>query len=123
MRFAKATLALALVLIGIMASGSALAHGGHHHHGHHHRSHVHFGFFVGAPAFWYYPPAYYYYPPVVAVPYSPPVYIERGDTRAAPEQSQGYWYYCPEARAYYPYVQQCAGGWQRVVPQPPPPGG
>jgi hypothetical protein len=29
------------------------------------------------------------------------------------------WFYCPEAGAYYPYVQQCPGGWQQVAPQPP----
>lgn len=122
MRFAKATWLLALLLAGIMASEAALAHGPRHHA----RSRVHFGVFIGAPAFWYYPPPYYYYPPayyyppVVAAPASPPVYIERGDARPAPEQAQGYWYYCPEAKAYYPYVKQCAGGWQRVAPQPPP---
>lgn len=31
----------------------------------------------------------------------------------------GYWYYCAESRVYYPYVNQCPGGWQRVSPQPP----
>lgn len=51
----------------------------------------------------YYPPA----PPVAAAPAGPP---------------QDYWYFCREANAYYPYVQQCAGGWQQVVPQPPTPG-
>ncbi|HEX2566405.1 MAG TPA: hypothetical protein VHL85_06070 [Burkholderiales bacterium] len=48
----------------------------------------HFG---GAPLLFYYPPP-------------------------AP-QSQD-WFYCPSAGAYYPYVKQCAGGWQRVLPQP-----
>ncbi len=123
MRLTKTMLALAVVLAGIMASGSALAHhGGRFHHG----SRAHFGVFIGAPAFWYYPPPYYYYPPayyyppVIAAPVSPPAYIERGDANAPQEQPQGYWYYCPEAKAYYPYVKQCAGGWQRVAPQPPP---
>jgi hypothetical protein len=27
-----------------------------------------------------------------------------------------YWYYCADAQAYYPYVQQCPGGWLTVVP-------
>lgn len=120
MRFAKAA-GLAMFLVATLASTSVLAHGGHHH-----RSRVHFGVFVGAPAFWHYPHPYYYYPPayyyppVVVTPASPPVYVERGDASTAPEQSQGSWYYCPEARAYYPYVKQCAGGWQRVPSQPPP---
>lgn len=110
---------LALLLVAILASTAALAHGGGHY-----RSRAHFGVFIGAPAYWYHPAPYYYYPPayyyppVVAAPASPPVYIERGNASSPPEQSQGYWYYCPEARAYYPYVKQCAGGWQRVPSQP-----
>ncbi len=115
MKSVKTALALFLILFGAVASGSALAHGGHHH-----RSRVGVGVFIGAPAFWYYPPPYYYYPPVVAVPSSPPVYIERGDPQPAPEQARSYWYYCPDSNAYYPYVKHCPGGWQRVVPQPPP---
>ncbi len=76
---------------------------------------------IGAPFFapFYYPYPYYYdYPPVAAMPYSSPNYIEQGG--AAPEQSQGYWYYCADAKAYYPYVKDCPGGWLRVLPQAPP---
>jgi len=37
---------------------------------------------------------------------------------AAPSMAPGaYWYYCPAARAYYPYVSQCPGGWMQVVPR------
>ncbi len=35
------------------------------------------------------------------------------------QQQSHYWYYCPDSRAYYPYVRECAGGWERVAPQPP----
>jgi hypothetical protein len=28
-----------------------------------------------------------------------------------------YWYYCPSAGAYYPYVSACPEGWTPVVPQ------
>lgn len=125
MKSLKIFLALFVILFGAVASESALARGGHHH-----RSRVGVGVFIGAPLFWYYPPPYYYYPPayyppayyppVVSVPSSPPVYIERGDAQPAPERAQSYWYYCPDSRAYYPYVKQCPGGWQRVAPQPPP---
>jgi hypothetical protein len=45
---------------------------------------------------------------------SPQTYIQQG--QEAPAQ---YWYYCEEARAYYPYVRECPGGWMTVVPQPP----
>lgn len=115
----RTALALFLILLGAIASEPVLAHG--HFHGH-----ARFGVFIGGPAFWpgyYYPPPYYYppyyYPPVVAVPSSPPVYIEQGSSQAAPAPSQSYWYYCTDAKAYYPYVKECPGGWQRVVPQPP----
>ncbi|HEU0289892.1 MAG TPA: hypothetical protein VFR39_03995 [Burkholderiales bacterium] len=105
------------------------AHGGYHyrshvHGGSHSWSHAHFGFYFGAPAFWHYPSPYYYYPPayyyppVGVEPASPATYVERGDARAGREQAQDYWYYCPESQAYYPYVKQCAKGWQKVPPQP-----
>jgi hypothetical protein len=119
MRLTKAT-GLALFLAALLASNAVLAHGGRYY-----RPRVHFGVSVGVPAYWYYPAPYYYYPPAYyyppyfAAPASPPVYIERGDASSAPEQAQGQWYYCPEAKAYYPYVKQCAGGWQKVPAQPP----
>ena len=36
------------------------------------------------------------------------------------EQSQpaDSWYYCADSKAYYPYVKDCPGGWQRVSPTP-----
>jgi hypothetical protein len=58
-------------------------------------------------------PAYTYAPPVVIQP-EPQVYVQPS-TPATPT----YWYYCAEAKAYYPYTQQCAGGWLKVVPTPP----
>jgi hypothetical protein len=96
----------------------------------HPRSSVQFGVYVGVP--WVYPPFGYYPPPiyyprvyvppvapVVVVP-TPPVYIEQsGIPPASPVLETGYWYYCSEAQAYYPYVKQCPGGWQQVAPQPP----
>jgi hypothetical protein len=119
----------AAVLVGTITTGNALADGrGHgHFHGHgHFNGHARLGVFIGVPLFapWYYPPPYYYpppsyyYPPVVAVPSSPPVYIERGDDHA-PTQSY-YWYHCSNPEGYYPYVKQCPSGWQQVAPQPPP---
>lgn len=135
MKAFSATLLSIAILLGAGASTSLYAGGGRAHHGgtaHHFRSHhfphhsrAHVGVFIGAPLFyspWYYPayyPApYYYYPPAVGVPASPPVYIEQG--QAAAPDPQAYWYYCRESQTYYPYVKECAGPWQRVVPQPPP---
>lgn len=108
-----------LLLAGLSASGSAYADGGHWHgHGH---SHFGLGLYFGAP-YPYYPYPYYtypYYPPVVGVPVpaQPPVYIERGDAGPGPG---GYWYHCTDPEGYYPYIQDCPGGWDRVRPTPPP---
>ena len=33
-----------------------------------------------------------------------------------PSSTPTYWYYCVDAKAYYPYTQQCPGGWLKVVP-------
>jgi hypothetical protein len=121
MKSMKTALMVLLVLTGGLASESVLAHG----------PRVHFGIGVGFPGFWpgYYPPYYpsypsypsYYYPPVVTAPAAPPVYVEQGTSQAAPAPAQAnnnWWYYCAESQAYYPYVKQCAAGWQRVAPQP-----
>lgn len=91
-------------------------------HGGHWRPRV--GVYIGAPVvaapIWYhgyYGPSYYYSPPPVY--YSTPQYeyIERDAPAAQPQQT--WWYYCNDAQAYYPYVKECPGGWQRVAPQPP----
>jgi len=135
---------LAVALLAMAASVPALAEGGYRggnhggnyaghygaYHGGYYRGYygyprVSFGFVYGGPGYWgypgyYYPPPYYYYPQAVGMPAQPTVYTERGDAYAPPEQSQGYWHYCPETKAYYPYVKHCAGGWQRVSPTPPP---
>lgn len=86
----------------------------------HPRNSIHWGISIGIP--WVYPPYYSYpystyTPPVVIVPAAPPpVYIEQ---EAAPAMEPGFWYYCIEAQAYYPHVQQCPGPWQKVAPQAP----
>jgi hypothetical protein len=116
----------ALILIGVLASGAAMADRGHGQ-----RGGVRFGISVGVPIFGprFYPapyygyPAYVYpapvyaYPPVVVESYSPPVYIEQGTAGQA--QTQGDWYYCAASQSYYPYVAECPAGWQRVPAQPP----
>ena len=100
----------AAALLGCVFSAAAHAHG------------VRFGFAFGFPLYpapYYYPPPAYYYPaPVYAAPAPAPVYIEPPQTQAAP-QPEYYWYYCPDSKTYYPYVKQCAGAWQRVLPRPP----
>lgn len=121
LRAMKNLAACIVFLAGALASPAALAH---------HTS-VHFGFAFGYPGYWgypapyYYPPAYpynnpYYYPSY-GYPAGPTDYIEQTAQQPAPPQAQVHsWYYCAEARAYYPYVRECAGGWQRVSPTQPP---
>lgn len=116
----KISLALALAILGFIAQ-PAIAHG------HGHGGRVVVGIGIGAP-YWgwgwgyggypYYPG--YYYPPAYAYPAypaQPSTYIQQ-DAGPAPAPQQNYWYYCSDAQAYYPYVKECPGGWQRVSPQP-----
>ncbi|MCQ8182509.1 hypothetical protein NP603_15410 [Methylomonas sp. SURF-1] len=75
------------------------------------------------PPYPYYPayPYYPYYPrEIITVPAQPPVYIER-ERPATPSAPlpEGYWYYCDNPAGYYPYVNQCPGGWRQVTPTPP----
>ena len=97
-------------------------HRGHGHRGHWHKGHWHRGFHrsggvrvfispglvVPFGSYW----APYPDPPVVVAP-SPRVYVE-----PSPPPPH-YWYYCDAAQAYYPYVDQCPGGWRQVLPTPP----
>ena len=63
-------------------------------------------------------PAYAYPGPAVAPSAG---YVEQNVPQAAPApaQPQGDWYYCADSNAYYPYVRECAEGWQRVPSTPP----
>lgn len=113
---------ISMLLLGAVVSDGAWAH----------RGRVGVGVVIGAPLGWpgyYYPPyygypSYYGYPPYygypapVVVESSPPVYIEQRSAAPAVAPEQGYWYYCRKSKAYYPYVKECPGGWQRVAPQP-----
>ena len=136
MKIDKAILTVIAILALTVASGSVLARGGSHggrsgghvggshsFHGSHFASRARVGIFVGAPFGYYAPPYYYYppyYPPIVAAPSAPPVYIEQGSSDPAPARpGEGYWHYCAASQAYYPYVKECAEGWQLVSPQPP----
>jgi hypothetical protein len=59
----------------------------------------------------------YAYPPVVVAP--PPVYVPSPPVYAKPlPPPPQYWYYCDHLQGYYPYVQECPGGWRQVLPTP-----
>jgi FKBP-type peptidyl-prolyl cis-trans isomerase FkpA len=43
--------------------------------------------------------------------------IAQPSAQTAPRSTQAsVWYYCSDAKAYYPYVRECPSGWQQVVP-------
>ncbi len=67
----------------------------------------------GAPYYPYYP--YYQY-------YSPQQSYEYVEQTPQVEE-QTYWYFCPDAKNYYPYVKRCPRGWLKVVPSSAPPDG
>jgi hypothetical protein len=99
-------------------SGGGGAHhgsGGHHHHG------VFAGAFFGNAYFWPWTYAGPYATVLYDVPiWMPPSTVDPTYSAQPSTAATGYfWYYCADSQTYYPYVQQCASGWQKVVPQPP----
>lgn len=118
---------------GGYSRGGGYSHGGGHGHagyGHgYYGGRVGYGVALGIPLFGlgYYSAPYYSYPayayPAAAYSYPATVvapaaaYIEQGYARTAPAAQQD-WYYCANSNAYYPYVRECQGDWQRVPAQP-----
>jgi hypothetical protein len=118
----------ALSIFTVVSAGLAQRRAGGWHRGGFHSRSFHGGIYFGTgpwwSPWWSYPYAYpypyqgyYSYPLLYPNPYTygnfyapPPVYIEK-------EQSNQYWYYCADARKYYPYVKSCPSGWMKVVPQ------
>jgi hypothetical protein len=116
MRISKPFIALALALAGLSAASLVFAW-------HHRGPRVSIGFGFGYPYPYHYPPPYYYppyYPAPVVIERAPPVYVEQNPPAAPALQApaSSYWYFCAESNAYYPYVKECASGWQRVAPRP-----
>lgn len=100
------------------ARGGSLSHGHYGHSGHYYRPYYGGRVVVGVPYYgypYYTYPAYYDPVPAYYPPASPPAYYY--EQQSAPE-AQGDWFYCTLSRAYYPQVQDCPGGWQRVAPRP-----
>ena len=80
---------------------------------HHHRGRA--VFFVGSPfLFWSWPYGYYYAPPPY---YYGPDYLAREFDGTPTPQTPGE-IYCPGSQAYYPDVQECSNGWQRIIREP-----
>lgn len=116
---------LTVLLAALLSAGAVMAHG---YGGYYPRSSVQFGVYVGSP--WVYPaypryPAPVYWPPVYVAPPAPvvitqppPVYVEQAPPVRQSTLESGYWYYCAQSQAYYPYVKECPAGWQKVSPAP-----
>ena len=71
----------------------------------------------GAYDTWPFYDGYYYAPESAALS---PTYLEHDAPAVSPQQGEAFWYYCDSPSGYYPYVQNCPAGWQRVQPQLPP---
>lgn len=128
----RATLAGIVALAAMSLAWAAPVAAQAHLHGHHHgyggpRVTLSLGPYFGP---WGYAP-YFYDPffysrrwndrPIVIEQPAPQVYVEQPQAYAQAAPTNNYWYFCEAAQAYWPYVKECPGGWQRVVPQPPPP--
>lgn len=105
---------VAALMVTIPVSGHAWRRG--HSHGH-----VFVRSSIVVPLGPYWGPYYwepYPYPPVVVT--SPPqVYVQPvPQTPSPPPPASSFWYYCEAPQGYYPYVQECPGGWQPVAPTP-----
>jgi len=82
-------------------------------------------FFIESP---YSRPNFYYWPyysfepyyssPSIIMPSRPPAYIDQGTVLNIQSFGPNSWDYCQEPAGYYPYVQECSAGWQRIEPQP-----
>lgn len=107
-------LAVALLLVAAVPSDAG---GRWHGRGHRFHSRVFIGVgpaLVVAP-WWYYPAPYYMYsPPPVIVEQPPPVYVQQQPAPPAVPPAESYWYYCPNARAYYPDAATCPEPWVKV---------
>ncbi len=83
----------------------------------HHPVFVGSAFYFGAPwypywyPYYYYPP-YYYGPSYEATSEPPSLYVEKFEGK--PDANSGE-IYCPSLGEYYPDVQECASGWQRII--------
>ena len=125
----KKTVCLVLIVFALLFVGVLPVYADGHGHGGH--GHGHFSFsgnvwigpgwgpwWWGAPYYPYYP--YYSYNPY---PYYSPQRSSEYVEQAPQVEEQAYWYFCPDAKNYYPYVKRCPSGWLKVIPSSAPPGG
>ena len=76
------------------------------------------GYHDGRLGWWWVVGSLWYFYPRPIYPSPDPYIPPAASLQPAPRDV---WYYCDRARAYYPYVQSCPGGWRPVPANPAPP--
>ncbi len=120
MNWKKMTMTVVVFLLGLSMTQAALAHRRSH------GWHGNVGIYIAPPLLgWRYYPPPYYYPPTYYYP--PPTYLRirlpsprsilNGPRLNRSHHRKQYWYYCTDPEGYYPTVQECPGGWLKVLPQ------
>ncbi len=114
-----------VILAALLVTSAVPGHAWRGGHGFRHGAHVFIWPYIVAPIGPYWAPYWepYSYPSVVITP-PPQVYVQpapQTSVQPPPAQpsAQPSWYYCEDPQGYYPYVQQCPGGWRPVAPTPP----
>jgi len=115
-RLGMLLIAVALIMGSAVPVYARYGHGGYGYRGHGHYGHR-WGSVVVVPRIVVPFGVPYVYPPVFVAP--PPVYVQPAPQVYVQPAPQSYWYYCDSAQGYYPYIQQCPGGWRQVTPTPP----
>src|SRR3954465_3378964 len=105
---------IALLVTALAMPSESWARGRSSSHHHHHRTVVvGSAFFVGAPLWYsYHYPPYYYGPLYEATETPPAMYVEKFEGK--PDATSGD-IFCPALGEYYPDVQECPNGWQRII--------
>ena len=87
-----------------------------------HRGYWHQGWYGPRFGWWWVVSGVWFYYPAPVYPYPNP-YVPSGFAAPPPpagsaQPATQYWYYCPAANGYYPYISECPSGWQQVLPTP-----
>lgn len=109
-RLVISVLGVAMLVAAVDAGAWSGRRGGFPHR--HSRVFVSTGFYFGAPFYFYHPPPYYYGPTYEATEALPAIFVEKFDGTPSADAGE---IYCPAVNAYYPEMQDCPNGWQRII--------
>ena len=106
----RALVAVIALALALPEPASARGRGFHQHR---HRTFFVGTFFVGPPIWYAYHPGPYYYGPAFEASNAPPsVYVEKFEGTPGADSGE---IFCPQLDQHYPEVQECPGGWQRII--------